>query len=182
MNTLSKHIMRHFFCDEEDYQRLQARMSALIHEDRRRAAVVRKARKHDSGIDLATVDRPTLTAAHHLLYLILRGKDWRKAFAPVTRPSMLANGAGRWRAATIAIKQLHSEWHEAALLAPFAELLANHAARTEDASLAVADGSSVLVLIRRLVPLGAGYDWQVDLETEPAYVDIPEHDWVGEMP
>jgi hypothetical protein len=182
MNTLSKYITRHFFRDRDGYNRLQAHMNGLMHEDRRRAAVVRKARKHDNGIDPATVEKPRLTAAHHLLYLVLRGKDWRKAFAPITRPSTLANGATRWRAATIAIKQLHSEWHEALLLAPFAELLANRAVRTNDASRAVAEGHDVLVLIRRLVPLGVGYDWQANLDTAPAYADTPEQDRAEETP
>lgn len=29
----------------------------------------------------------------HLLYAILRGQDWRKAFTAITRPSKIANGA-----------------------------------------------------------------------------------------
>ena len=29
----------------------------------------------------------------HLLYAILCGQDWRKAFSPITRPSKIANGA-----------------------------------------------------------------------------------------
>jgi hypothetical protein len=37
-------------------------------------------------------DKHKLTATHHLLYAMLRNKDWRKCFTPVTRQSKLDNG------------------------------------------------------------------------------------------
>jgi hypothetical protein len=177
MNTLSKQITRRFFCNAEGYDRLRARMNDLMCQDRQRAAAMRKAHKQDSGIDPATIEKPRLTAAHHVLYLILRGKDWRKAFAPVTNDTLLANGATRWRAATLAIRQLHSAWHEAELLAPFSELLAGHEESAQLPSHNRAAGIAVLNMIRRLVPLGDGYGWQADLDTAPAYADLPVEFW-----
>src|SRR5262249_44091407 len=63
--------------------------------------------------------RKGLTAAHHLLYAALRGKDWRRGFCPVTNPKKLANGARFDRSVREAIFDLHSEWVEDRLLAPF---------------------------------------------------------------
>lgn len=43
--------------------------------------------------DLVTSERKhSLTAAHHLIYLALIGKDWRKAFHPVVNARKFLNG------------------------------------------------------------------------------------------
>lgn len=41
----------------------------------------------------ANSEQHPLTLAHHILYAILRGKDWRKAFTPISNEVKLANGA-----------------------------------------------------------------------------------------
>jgi hypothetical protein len=68
MNTLSKTITRTFFQTETGYQELEARW-------RERLA---------SGT--------TLHGQDYLLYQLLRGKDYRKAFTPPTHPAKVANG------------------------------------------------------------------------------------------
>ncbi len=60
-----------------------------------------------------------LTASHHLLYLALLGKDWRKAFTPVTNSKKLANGAFPGWALFRAFMQLYSPFYEEQLLTPF---------------------------------------------------------------
>jgi hypothetical protein len=97
MNTLSRAITAQIFTDTETYNALRQQWRALLNSDRR----------HE------------LSAAHHLLYLALLGKDWRKGFTPLTNQRKLANGAfyqwGLFRAMAL----FHSEQHEAWLLAPF---------------------------------------------------------------
>ena len=97
MNTLSRAVTAQIFTDPETYNALRQQWRVLLNSDRR----------HE------------LSAAHHLLYLTLLGKDWRKGFTPLTNQRKLANGAfyqwGLFRAMAL----FHSEQHEAWLLAPF---------------------------------------------------------------
>src|SRR5205085_345139 len=79
-------------------------------------------RRHWSGL-VNSERKHTLTAAHHLLYLALRGKDWRRAFAPISNPRKLANGALYDWGLVHALDGLHSQVAEEALLAPFAGLV-----------------------------------------------------------
>lgn len=58
MNTLNKTITSSFFASPEGYAALKARWSQIVNSNQ----------KHD------------LTAAHHLIYAILRGKNWQKGF------------------------------------------------------------------------------------------------------
>lgn len=71
MNTLSRAITARFFPNPESYNALRKHWSDLINSER----------------------RYELTAAHHLLYISLMGKDWRKAFTPLTNQRKLKNGA-----------------------------------------------------------------------------------------
>lgn len=71
MNTLPKAITAKFFPTEEAYLALKAHWSTLVNSDRKKE----------------------LTPSHHLLYLALMGKDWRKGFTPITNKTKLANGA-----------------------------------------------------------------------------------------
>src|SRR5689334_5822244 len=71
MEKLNKQITETFFKAPEGYNALKAHWSGLMQDKERRTA---------------------LTAAHHLLYLILRGKNWQRGFAPVTNPVKLENG------------------------------------------------------------------------------------------
>lgn len=117
MNTLSRAITAQFFTTPESYKALQAHWSNLM----------RSEGKHE------------LSAAHHLLYLALRGKDWRKAFTPITNLNKLNNGAfpdwGLFRA----LRSLHYGRQED-LLAPFEGLVT----------------PEMLQLVRSLIPSNAG--------------------------
>ena len=97
MQTLPRAITAQFFAAPSAYADLRAHWRALMTSDR----------------------RVTLTAEHHLLYSALLGKDWRAAFAPITNPRKLANGAFQGWALFRALNALHSPWQEHALLAPF---------------------------------------------------------------
>lgn len=118
MNTLSRAETAQFFPDSAAYLALRQHWSRLMNSDRR----------HD------------LTAAHHLLYLALLGKDWRRGFTPITNPRKLANGAFCGWALFSALREVHyatAAW----LLAPFAGLV------TE----------AMLEQVRRLLPLPSPY-------------------------
>ncbi len=108
--------------DVETYHKLRQHWSALM----------RSPRKHE------------LTAAHHLLYLALLVKDWRKGFTCVTNQRKLANGAfyawGLFRALSV----LHLSSSEAALLAPFDGLVT----------------PAMLEQIRRLIPFQNKYNYR----------------------
>jgi hypothetical protein len=97
MNTLPRAVNAQFFSNPDSYNALRHHWSSLINSER----------KH------------TLSAAHHLLYLALLGKDWRKAYTCVSNPRKLANGAFAGWALFRAIGRLHSSLSEAELLAPF---------------------------------------------------------------
>jgi hypothetical protein len=97
MNTLSKSITTKVINNPEVYSALRKRWSEVMNSDRR----------HE------------LSAAHHLLYLALCGKDWRKAFTPVTNNRKLQNGA-YWNWGLFhAMRIFHSKLHEGWLLEPF---------------------------------------------------------------
>jgi len=65
MKKLNKQITASFYKDPEGYVGLQEHWSRLMQDK---------------------THRKSLRTAHHLLYLILRGKNWQRAFAPVTNP------------------------------------------------------------------------------------------------
>ncbi len=97
MNTLPRAITALVFSNSTSYDHLRRHWSGLI----------RSPRKHE------------LRAMHHLLYLALLGKDWRRGFGQITSRRKLANGAffnwGMFRA----LAALHSPSREGELLAPF---------------------------------------------------------------
>lgn len=97
MNTLPRAITARFFPNPDSYNAFRKKWSDLINSER----------KHE------------LTAAHHLLYLAISGKDWRKAFTPPTNQRKLDNGAfwgwGMFRA----LQTIHLKFKEDELLAPF---------------------------------------------------------------
>ena len=97
MNTLSRATTAHIFGHPQSYIRLQAHWSQLMSSERR----------HE------------LSASHHLLYLALMGKDWRKAFTPPSNPTKLANGAMHDWKLLPAIATIHSDFLQDDLLAPF---------------------------------------------------------------
>ncbi len=122
MNTLPRAMTAQVLPDLNTYQNLRQHWSMLM----------RSPRKHE------------LTAAHHLLYLALRGKDWRKGFTCVTNQRKLDNGAfydwGLFRALAV----LHLSAEEAQLLAPFEGLVT----------------PAMLEQIRRLIPFQNKYSYR----------------------
>ena len=97
MNTLSRAITARFFPNPESYNALHKKWSDIINSKHR----------HD------------LTAAHHLLYLALLGKDWRKAFTPPTNQRKIDNGAF-WGWCMFGILQtIHLSFKEQELLVLF---------------------------------------------------------------
>ena len=72
---------------------------------------------------MASDQKHELTAAHHLLYLVLVGKDWRKAFTPPTNQRKLANGAFEGWVLFRAITSIHSAVASPQLLEPFGGIL-----------------------------------------------------------
>jgi hypothetical protein len=97
MNTLSRAITAQIFTQPDTYLILRKHWSRLINSDR----------KHE------------LSAEHHLLYLALLGKDWRKTFTPVTNRRKRENGAFYGWGLFRALRMLHLKFYEEALLAPF---------------------------------------------------------------
>jgi len=97
MNTLSRAVTAQIFPTPDSYNALRRHWSSLINSER----------KH------------TLSAAHHLLYLALLGRDWRKAYTCASNPRKLANGAFAGWALFRALATLHSNLCQAELLAPF---------------------------------------------------------------
>jgi hypothetical protein len=71
MNTLGKEITQGFFEDENGYQKFIARWSEMM---------------NDKNVC------KDINAEEHLLYLALRGKDWRKGLTAATNKNKVENG------------------------------------------------------------------------------------------
>ena len=97
MHTLSRAITARILNDTHNYIALRHQWRTLVNSER----------KHE------------LSAAHHVLYLMLIGKDWRKAFTPPTNRRKLENGAFQGWILFRALNQLQMKTCEAELLAPF---------------------------------------------------------------
>ncbi len=97
MNTLPRAITARYLLDTNTYWNLRSHWSTLM----------RSPRKHE------------LAAVHHLLYLALLGKDWRKGFTPITNRRKLDNGAFFGWKLFRAITALHLPSYESELLKPF---------------------------------------------------------------
>jgi hypothetical protein len=102
MHTLSRAITAQWFPTSTAYQSFRAHWRLLLTSNR----------KHE------------LAAEHHLLYLALTGKDWRKGFTPITNERKLANGAFHGWSLFRALAAIRNPHAEAALLAPFDGLVA----------------------------------------------------------
>lgn len=134
MNTLSRKVTATFFTNADGYSALVTHWSALMQD---------------------TDARKRVTAAHHLLYQALRGKNWQKGFTDVTNPVKLANGMTPGHPARAVLPLIHSPYHEAFLLAPFAGLVTPEA----------------LARVRALLPV---YQYSVNPFEEAPYHD-PEN-------
>jgi len=107
MNTLPRAVTAHVLGDTEAYTALRARWSALVQSERR----------HE------------LTAAHHLLYLALVGKDWRRAFTPPSNRRKLENGAFEGWVLFRALGRIRGLVDQPQLLAPFEGIVTPQALR-----------------------------------------------------
>src|SRR5262245_18907451 len=97
MNTLPRAITAEIFENNESYAALRRYWSALMNSDRR----------HE------------LSVGHHLLYLALLGRDWRRGFTPISNQRKLDNGGfGNWGPLRV-IWALNRPSDEPELLAPF---------------------------------------------------------------
>ncbi len=101
MNTLPRAVVAQILIDPQTYTSLRHHWRGLMNSERR----------HE------------LTAVHHLLYLALTGKDWRKGFTLATNQRKLANGAYEGWEMFRALARLHSPFHQELVLAPFAGII-----------------------------------------------------------
>ena len=102
MNTLSKTFTAALFSDAAAIDQLTAHWRELVQSEAR----------HD------------LRPEHFLLCQALRGKDWRRSFAPITNAKKLENG-GLWAWGRLrALAAVHSSFSQKALLQPFGDLVA----------------------------------------------------------
>jgi hypothetical protein len=139
MNTLSRAMTAQFFPDSAAYLALRRHWSPLVNSDRR----------HE------------LTSAHHVLYLALLGKDWRRGFTPITNPRKLENGAYYGWALFHALRWVHNStatW----LLAPFDGLVT----------------PAMLEQVRQVLPRLSPYAYRPDAFVPgafpfPAYTSFP---------
>ena len=97
MNTLPRAITAQILTDSETYNVIRRRWSELMRSPRRNE----------------------LKAVHHLLYLVLLGKDWRKGFTCVSNRRKLDNGAFYGWTLFKALAALHMPSQEPEVLMPF---------------------------------------------------------------
>lgn len=94
-------ITTQIFTDKSEYLSLCAHWSGLMNSEQKRE----------------------LSAAHHLLYLALTGRDWRKGFTPVSNRRKLENGGFYAWKMFEALRMLHSALYDEWLLRPFGGLV-----------------------------------------------------------
>lgn len=94
MDTLPRDTWNSFFESKEHYLKFRARWAQLN--------------------DTSDENRPLLAAAYYLLTSALRGRDWRRGFAPVTNQTKLAHGAQPLRAASQALWDCKSPYNRRA--------------------------------------------------------------------
>ena len=131
MNTLPRALAARLLTDPPTRSALRRRWRALLHSERRHS----------------------LTAAHHLLYLALQGRDWRRGFTPPTNRRKLANGAFYGWALFEALAKLQRRSAEAELLAPFEGLVT----------------PAMLAQVRRWVPAQSAYQFRPEHFTAGAF-------------
>jgi|GEM_PF-1514586 len=119
MNTLPRAMTAQILTDSNTYEALRRRWREWLCSER----------KHE------------LSAAQHLLYTALLGRDWRRGFTPMTNRRKLENGAFYGWVLFRALAILHAPSGAAELLAPFEGLIT----------------PAMLEKLRRLIPLE--YPW-----------------------
>jgi hypothetical protein len=131
MNTLSKAVTARFFPTENSYNTIRNQWRVLVNSEHR----------HE------------LTTYHHLFYLALLGKDWRKAFTPPSNRRKLENGAFLGWSMFRALQALHNPLREQELLAPWAGFVTHE----------------MLQALRTFLPLPNPCAYQVDQFTEHTF-------------
>jgi hypothetical protein len=124
MNTLSRAETAQTLIHPDTYLLLRNHWSRLMNSER----------KHD------------LSAAQHLLYLALMGKDWRKSFTPPSNRRKLDNGAFEGWMMFRVLRLLHSRFAEDQLLAPFDGLVT----------------PAMLDNLRKLIPKANPYSYRIE--------------------
>ena len=124
MNTLSRAETAQTLIHPDTYLLLRNHWSRLMNSER----------KHD------------LSAAQHLLYLALMGKDWRKSFTPPSNRRKLDNGAFEGWMMFRVLRLLHSRFVEDQLLAPFDGLVT----------------PAMLDNLRKLIPKANPYSYRIE--------------------
>jgi len=71
---------------------LSKKTTPLFFREEIRHDCYNEVRQHWLGLLKNSKEHP-LTFSHYILYAILRGKDWRKTFTPVSNEVKIANGA-----------------------------------------------------------------------------------------
>lgn len=105
MNTLNKDTTKTFFKTETGFTDLEKHWSFLVNSDN----------KH------------SLKSAHHLLYAVLRGKDWRKGFILPTNEIKVNNGGMCCKGYYSTYYTVMSKYSREDLLAPFKDLISDEA-------------------------------------------------------
>lgn len=108
MNTLPRVVIAQILNNPQTYPTLRQHWRSLMNSEQ----------------------RYELKAEHHLLYLALCGKDWRKGFTPVSNRRKLENGAFYGWEMFRALARIHAPAYEARLLAPFAGVITPNMLRT----------------------------------------------------
>lgn len=124
MNTLPRVITARFSPNPDSYNALRKHWSRLINSEQ----------KHE------------FTVTHHLLYLALLGKDWRKAFTCPTNKRKLENGTFLGWKLFRALQIIQSKFAEQELLAPFDGLVT----------------PQMLAELRKLLPIPNPYIYPVE--------------------
>jgi hypothetical protein len=131
MNTLPRAVTAQVLTDSTLHYRLRQHWRTLM----------ASSRKHQ------------LTAMHHLLYLTLSGKDWRKSFTCISNQRKLDNGAFAGWMMFRAIAAMHIPSREPELLAPFDGLVT----------------PAILEHIRQVVPVRHAYQYRPDQFTATSF-------------
>jgi hypothetical protein len=105
MKTLNRNITSEFFDSADDFAALERRWREIMNDG-----------------DL----RKTLQCRHHLLYQMLRGKNWHAGLTMVTNAKKLANGAAVSWIGRLAVRSVKQDSVDT-LLAPFAGTVTDNA-------------------------------------------------------
>lgn len=133
MITLSKELTSVFFNTPADYAALKVAYREYAKVRRAEKALDRKAEYHNDRLD-------RISAAQNLVYLVLMGKDWRRAYRVPTNANKVANNAAVYWGLHKANGAIYTH-NKAAIMAPFKEFVTPGAFEAVDYVLNVKPGS-----------------------------------------